>query len=70
MQAEGKGFEPSSASSGTALAERPGQPYPATFRFFSFCAKAPSPKAPLTPCPSPATGEGRNARALQCLTVL
>jgi hypothetical protein len=53
MQAEGKGFEPSSASSGTALAERPGQPYPATFRSFSFCAKAPSPKAPLTPAPLP-----------------
>jgi hypothetical protein len=35
--AEGKGFEPSSARGGTALAERPGQPYPATFRFLS-CA--------------------------------
>ena len=32
--AEGKGFEPSSRRAGTALAERPGQPYPATFRFF------------------------------------
>src|SRR5437667_8278827 len=31
-QAEGKGFEPSSRQARTALAERPGQPYPATFR--------------------------------------
>jgi hypothetical protein len=31
--AEGKGFEPSSRRARTALAERPGQPYPATFRF-------------------------------------
>ncbi len=30
-RAEGKGFEPSSRQAGTALAERPGQPYPATF---------------------------------------
>jgi hypothetical protein len=30
--AEGKGFEPSSRRARTALAERPGQPYPATFR--------------------------------------
>ena len=32
-RAEGKGLEPSSARGGTALAKRPGQPYPATFRF-------------------------------------
>src|SRR5216684_3181887 len=31
-QAEGKGVEPSSPVWRTALAERPGQPYPATFR--------------------------------------
>ena len=31
-QAEGKGFEPTSPRGRTALAERPGQPYPATFR--------------------------------------
>ena len=31
-QAEGKGVEPSSPRGRTALAERPGQPYPATFR--------------------------------------
>ena len=32
FQAEGKGVEPSSRQARTALAERPGQPYPATFR--------------------------------------
>ena len=31
-KAEGKGVEPSSRRAGTALAEQPGQPYPATFR--------------------------------------
>src|SRR5262249_11671136 len=32
IPAEGKGVEPSSRRARTALAERPGQPYPATFR--------------------------------------
>jgi hypothetical protein len=32
QQAEGKGVEPSSRQARTALAERPGQPYPATFQ--------------------------------------
>jgi hypothetical protein len=32
-RAEGKGFEPSFHKRETALAVRPGQPYPATFRF-------------------------------------
>ena len=32
IPAEGKGVEPSSRQARTALAKRPGQPYPATFR--------------------------------------
>ena len=43
IRAEGKGFEPSSRLAGTALAERPGQPYPATFRFVQWTHRESNP---------------------------
>ena len=44
FQAEGKGVEPSSRRARTALAERPGQPYQATFRI---CHSVDSPRIEL-----------------------
>jgi hypothetical protein len=45
-RAEGKGFEPSSRQAGAALAKRSGQPYPATFRFFSVDRRGIEPRSP------------------------
>src|SRR5262249_8629388 len=45
--AEGKGVEPSSPVWGTALAPRPGQPYPATFRTVEWTRRGVEPRFPV-----------------------
>jgi len=47
-QAEGKGVEPSSRLARTALAPRPGQPYPATFQESELSSGPPGSRTPIT----------------------